>query len=113
MITKGSLYSMITEAHPEKVQHIVGRALVALFNRQVEDEKATNATRLTNHMGFTQGDARQGSITAKFYLKHGYLEAWQVNRWLSRDVRGTMRIQKYWRQLDEVAREKVARRKAA
>lgn len=112
MITKGSLYMMISTADEQKVQHIIGRALVALFNRQIDSEKADNDTKVTNFRGFTQGDARQGSITAKYYLKHGKLESWQVDAWTKRNVKGTLRIQKYWRQLDEVAREKAARKAA-
>lgn len=112
MISKGSLYYMIVNADDDKVQHIVGRALVALFNRQNESEKADNTAKVTNNRGFCQSDARQGSITAKYYIKHRKLESWQIERWLKRDCRGTMRIQKYWKQLDEVAREKAARKAA-
>lgn len=111
MITKNSLYMMIVNADAEKVQHIIGRALVALFNRQIDAEKADNTTKMTNYRGFAQNDARQGSITAKYYIKHGKLLDWQVQAWTKRNVKGTLRIQKYWRQLDEVAREKAAVRK--
>lgn len=113
MITKGSLFMMIANADAEKVQHIIGRALVALFNRQIDAEKSDNDTKVTNNRGFAQNDARQGSITAKYYLKHGKLLDWQVQAWTKRNVRGTMRIQKYWRQLDEVAREKAAAKQAS
>jgi hypothetical protein len=41
-------------------------------------------------------------------LKHKTLQPWQVERWLKVDCRGTMRIAKYWKQLDEAAREKAA-----
>lgn len=112
MITKSSLGRMIETAAPEKLQHIIGRACVSLFNRQIDSEKAMNDSVVTNLRGFSSNDARQGSITAKYYLKHGYLEAWQVNQWLKVNVRGTMRIQKYWRQLDEIAREKAAKKAA-
>jgi hypothetical protein len=57
--------------------HAIGRALVHLFNRQTEDEKATSDTRHHNARGFTPADAKRGSITAKYYIKHRKLEDWQ------------------------------------
>jgi hypothetical protein len=36
------------------------------------------------------------------------LHPWQVEQWLKTDVRGTPRIVKYWKQLDEAAKQKVA-----
>jgi hypothetical protein len=107
MITKGSLYMMIVNSAPEKRNHIIGRALVALFKRQTEAERVVNTTDTNNNRGFTSADAKWGSIAAKYYIKHGKLEDWQVEPWLVKDARGTMRIQKYWKQLDEVAKEKA------
>lgn len=107
MITKSKLVEMITTADPTKRAHIVGRACLALFKRQTEDERAVNSAKHTNSRGFTQADARQGSITAKYYIKHGKLEDWQVERWLKADRRGTPRIVKYWKQLAEAAQEKA------
>lgn len=113
MITKASLEQMILEASDEKRAQIVGRACVVLFRNQTEDEKASNVTRHTNDRGFSKPDARQGTITAKYFLKHGKLEDWQVARWLKRESRGNMRIAKYWKQLDEAARAKAQAAKAA
>jgi hypothetical protein len=108
MLTKTTLINMIETADQEKLARIVGRACVALFRRQTEDEKAINAATHNNNRGFTQGDARQGSITAKYFIKHGVLLDWQVNQWLKTDVRGTPRIVKYWKQLAEEAAKKAA-----
>lgn len=113
MITKASLEQMINEADAEKRARIIGRACVVLFLRQTEDEKATNHTKHTNERGFSKPDARQGTITAKYFLKHGKLEDWQVARWIKRESRGNMRIAKYWKQLDEAARAKAQAAKAA
>ena len=84
----------------------VGRALVVLFNRQTTDEKAANSTRLFNGRGFTSADARSGTITAKYFLKHKTLQQWQIDRWTKRERSGYSRLTKYWRQLDEAAAAK-------
>jgi len=108
IVTKEKLIQMLDTADEHKKAQIVGRACLVLFNRQLEDEKQTNSTRTTNNRGFTQADARQGSITAKYFIKRKTLEDWQVKQWLKVDVRGTPRIVKYWKQLDEAAKQKVA-----
>lgn len=91
--------------------HAIGRALVHLFNRQTEDEQQSNDTKHDNQRGFTSGDARRGSITAKYYLKHRKLELWQQEYWLKLDRKGRTRLGKYYRQIAEEARKKsVARR---
>ena len=108
IVTKDSLIQMLDTADEVKKAQIVGRACLVLFNRQLEDEKQANTTTTTNYRGFTQADARQGSITAKFFIKNKTLHAWQVEQWLKTDVRGTPRIVKYWKQLDEAAKQKVA-----
>ena len=108
MITKSSLTAMIQSADEAKRAKIVGRALVAIFKRQTETERQVNATQVNNLRGFAPQDAKAGSITAKYFIKNGTLDTWQVDKWLKVDVRGTPRIVKYWRQLDEVARERAA-----
>jgi len=108
MLTKSSLVTMIETADQEKLARIVGRACVAIFRRQTEDEKVINATSENNGIGFTHADARKGSITAKYFIKHGTLLEWQIDQWLKKDSRGTPRIVKYWKQLAEEATKKAA-----
>ena len=93
--------------------HAIGRALVHLFRRQTEDEQESNSTRHDNQRGFTSSDARRGSITAKYYLKHGKLEDWQIAYWLKLDRKGRTRLGKYYRQISEEARKKSVARAAA
>lgn len=112
MITKNSLDRMIDEASVERRSLIVARAVLALWKRQTYTEQADNDTQVTNYRGFTKSDARQGGLTAKYFLKHGKIEDWMVERWLKPDVRGTRRISKYWRQLDQIAKEKAAEKAA-
>lgn len=108
IVTKESLLALIDKADFDKRKQIIGRACVALFKEQLKDERETNKTVTTNYKGFTAGDARQGSITAKYFIKNKSLLDWQVELWLKRDVRGTPRIVKYWKQLDRAAKLKQA-----
>jgi hypothetical protein len=110
IITKQTLETMILEANEEKKAQIVGRACLALFRRQTEAEKADNDAKMMNNRGFTKGDAREGCLTAKSFIKNGTLQDWQVEQWLSKNVKGVMRIVKYWAQLDEEAQAKMAAR---
>jgi len=110
MVTKQDVIAALNREN-EFVQHYVGRALVVLFNRQVQDEKQNNSTKHHNLRGFAPCDARSGSIGAKYYLKHGRLEDWQIEQW--KKIHGkSPRLAKYWRQLDEAAKEKKDAQKA-
>lgn len=108
MLTRNDVQTMLVTASEEKRKHIVGRACVAIFQYQTAAEKAVNDTRVYNDEGFTAGDAREGSLTAKFYLKHGTLQDWQVDKWVRLNKKGVMRIAKYWKQLDRAAKAKAA-----
>ena len=89
--------------------HAIGRALVHLFNRQTNTEQARNDTEVWNEMGFTGADGRAGCITAKYYIKHGELLDWQIERWTKLGRSGYARIAKYWKQINEEAEKKGAR----
>jgi hypothetical protein len=82
-------------------------ALVHLLNRQTADEQQINDTRYHNERGFTPSDARRGSITAKYYIKHKRLEDWQQDYWLQPNVKGCARIGKYYRQIAEEAAKRL------
>lgn len=108
-VTKEYIEAYLSNNSRDKCAHFVGRALLVMFRNQTADEQATNETRVSNGVGFTGADAESGTITAKYYLKHGTLQDWQVDRWLRRNRNGTMRLSKYWRQLDEAAKLKASR----
>lgn len=108
IVTKTSLHQMLQNASDDKRMHIIGRALVALFKRQTQDERSSDSTQSSNNIGFAGCDARAGSIAAKTYLKNGYLMPWQVEVWMQ-ESRGAPRICKYSRQLNEIAEEKRIR----
>lgn len=107
IVTRESLQEMIKKADREKLQHIIGRALSGLFDRQTKDEKAINETVVHNNIGFTGADAKSGSLTAKYYQKHKRLEDWQINRWIKPSPStGLPRLCKYHAQLNEIAMSK-------
>jgi hypothetical protein len=105
LVTRESLIDIVTRGN-EVSKEAVGRALVHLFNRQTIDEQITNDTCKYNDIGFTPQDARSGSITAKYFIKHRTLLDWQYEKWIEPNAKGIPRIAKYWRQLNEVANEK-------
>jgi hypothetical protein len=109
IVTRTSLQTMIDQADDIKVQHVIGRALVALFQRQTESEKSTNDTHNENDIGFSGADAKSGSLTAKYYLKHKKLEQWQIEKWTKRSKNGYARLTKYHKQLNDVAVRKAAK----
>jgi hypothetical protein len=112
MVTKAQLTQLITR-NDEVAVEAIGRALVHLLNRQTREEAESNTTKNHNLRGFTPADARQGSIHAKYFIKHRALAPWQVQYWLKPNARGTLRLAKYWRQLAEEARRKAVARAAA
>ena len=107
IITKEYLTDLITDGTPRSVKAI-GKALVHIMNRQREDEKQNTTTNYNNGIGFTPADARSGTLTAFYFLKHGTLLDWQIEKWVSPNAKGTPRLAKYWKQLDEVAQLKAA-----
>jgi len=104
-VTKSKIIQILESNDRYLIEQYIGRALVALFNRQVEDEKKVNHTRHENSLGFSSADAKDGSITAKYFIKHRSLQDWQIQNW-TRDFRGSPRISKYSRQLNEIAEQK-------
>lgn len=113
IVTRESLQAMLDQADTVKRQHIVGRALVALFERQTQAEQADNQTKEDNGVGFAGCDSKSGSITAKTYLKKKELQDWQVERWMKRGANGFARICKYAGQLNEIALNKAKEKQHA
>lgn len=106
IVTKEWMIRNLNPRNP-KVGQVVGKALVALFLRQTNDERAQNETNTHNRVGFTGSDARAGCIAAKTFLKYqSFREDWMIERWLKPNAKGVPRLAKYWRQLDQIAREK-------
>lgn len=106
IVTRQNLEVMMQNNH--LVRDVVGRALVHLLDRQTRDEQQTEHTKYNNGVGFTPGDAKMGTSMAQQYQRKSWLSEKQINYWRIRDKRGTMRLVKYWAQLNEVAEEKAA-----
>lgn len=108
LVTKASLYAMLVDADDRKKAQIIGRALVAIFNRQTAAEQSCDHTQEDNGVGFAGCDAKTGSLSAKSFIKHGSLQGWVVDKWMA-PSRGYPRICKYAKQLNEIAQEKQLR----
>ena len=106
LVTRDSLQKMLDEADYNRKGQIIGRALVALLNRQTASEQNSAATLEHNNIGFAGCDAKGGTLTAKSFLKWGRLLDWQIEKWTKLQRNGYSRICKYHAQLNEVANEK-------
>jgi hypothetical protein len=95
-----------------KVKHnprfTIGRALVAIFRLQTENEKDSNVTKFHNGVGFSSNDARLGCIGAKYFIKHNTLTDGLMKGWLKLGKDGLPRITRYARQLNKIAIHKQA-----
>ena len=107
LVTHDTIKHMLANESRAYVEAVNGRALLALLDRQTEDEKGCNDTRVWNAVGFSGADAKSGSLTAKFYAKHGKLLDWQVDKWTKKSKNGYPRLCKYAKQLNEIALEKA------
>lgn len=106
IVTRDTIRTMLRNPNPHYVENVVGRALVALLQRQTKDEQRANDTREHNGVGFSGADARSGTLTAKTFIRDGKLLDWQVARWTKPAKNGYPRLAKYAKQLNEIALEK-------
>jgi len=74
----------------------VARAILAIYNRQTEDEQAIKETSESNGVGYNGVDANFMSSLAQFYQAKGFLTTGQVKY-------GRKAIMKYAGQLTEIA----------
>lgn len=103
LVSRDSL-CMLLERKPVET---VGRALVAIFKiGQTDAERSSNTTNVDNGIGFSGADARSGSITAKYFIKHGTLQDWQVEQWTKPTKNGFPKLCKYVKQLNAIAERK-------
>jgi len=107
LVTKDGLQAMLDTADADKRTRIIGRALVVLFKRQTADERQNNDVNVENGVGFTGADGESGCIGAKYFIKHGTLLDWVVDKWMKKNDKGFSRLVKYHKQLNEAAEAKV------
>lgn len=109
IVSKDSFQQMLDKAEasdPHLLVHILGRALVVLFKRQTVAERQVNTVNVDNGIGFTGADGKSGCIGAKYYIKHGSLPDWVIDKWMARNPKNVYRIVKYHKQLNEAAVER-------
>src|SRR6185436_6824006 len=63
-------------------QRVIGRALLAIYNRQTLDEQSGQTTINLNGIGFTAFDANLGTRCAKYFADYHQLQEWMVKCWL-------------------------------
>ena len=105
-VTRNSIQNMLNNPNPLFVQAVIGRALWALFQYQTSTEQSNNDTHENNFVGFNSADAKSGSLTAKYWRKHGKLLPWQMDKWTKTNGKGFSRLAKYHRQLNHIAESK-------
>jgi len=106
IVTRDTLRSMLNVADTERKVQIIGRALVRIFEGQTAAEKVQNDTTEDNGIGFSGADAKAGTLTAKYFLKHRNLLDWQLEKWMALSG-GYPRICKYHKQLNAIAEKKA------
>lgn len=80
----------------------VERAMVALYDRQTRDEKATSDTKHNNNVGFSGAHAKKGSYYARWVLSGRKLDGYHLEK-----ARGI--ALRYTRQLAEIANANLTR----
>ena len=109
IVTRDTIATMLRNPNRKYVETVVGRALVALLQRQTRSEQDANSTQEHNGVGFSGCDGRSGTLTAKSFIKNGGLLDWQIKRWTQLSGKtGYPRLAKYHTQLNEIALEKAA-----
>lgn len=84
-----------------KNDRAVERGVLAVYRNQMEDEKASKATKINNGIGFTGADARTMSYYAQLIERGMRLRPEKLA-----DAR--RRMMKYWKQLQRAASEREA-----
>lgn len=90
-LTKESIQDLLA-----KSDKAVERAMIVIYDRQTQDEKATSDTRHTNQRGFSGAHASKGSYYARWVLSGKHLSG-------SHLAKARAMSMHYWRQLIEAA----------
>lgn len=80
----------------------VERAMIVIYDRQTQDEKATSDTRHTNQRGFSGAHAKMGSYYARWVLGGRRLTGRHLDKARAMSLH-------YWRQLIEEAERKASK----
>lgn len=87
------------------------RAVIALYNKQTNQEKEENATIVHNSVGFSGGDGMigtfHGNYIKKYGIERGYVREKIIPYWKQLNPKGKMRIEKYAGQLTKIANKEI------
>lgn len=108
IVTRDSLRDMLCNPNPRYVEAVIGKALLALHQRQTGEERMRLRTLDHNEIGFGKPDASIGSRCAQHYKRHHRLAPWMIQNWLIKNAQGYPRLCKYCKQLDSIARYRQA-----
>lgn len=76
------------------------RGIVAIYNKQVQDEKRDETTKYHNRVGFRPNDAKRLSYYAKWIISGHHISGHHVNI-------AKVRMRKYCRQLAKIANGEI------
>lgn len=96
--TKDSILALI-----DSNDKAVGRAVVAIYRRQTQEERNAEATLKHNNVGFNSYDARYLSYVATYYMRHQQLTGKHL-------AKARSKVRKYWKQLLEIANDNQSKR---
>lgn len=94
MITRADIHNLLM-----RNDRAVERAILAIHNRQTQDEQASHTTRYSNGIGFRANHASKGSYYAKWLLQGKHLSPWHLSQ--ARTI-----ALHYTKQLTEIANSK-------
>ena len=100
MWTKESIKALINSTNPVTARKAIERGVVAIYERQTQDEKSTETTRHHNNVGFQACDARRGSCYAKWVASGRHLTGGHYDK-------AKAMVTRYAGQLANIANEKV------
>lgn len=107
LVTKDSMVELLSDPNKKFIEAVIGRAILALYNRQTASEQNSHITKEANGIGFTSYDAEIGSKTAECWKNKGTLEFWMVRYWTKKGKAGFPAVSRYHKQLNEIALEKL------
>lgn len=106
IVMMGLTKQWLADKVKENPSRTIGRALLAIYQRQTFNEMHGTHTEEANGIGFSKPDARTGSIGARQFKENGIIDPWLIKLWSKEARDGFPRICKYIGQLNAIAEER-------
>lgn len=104
IITKEKLVRwLVNGTHTKSPLKVMEWVIFHINSLQEPAEQQRKETAFDNGVGWTQGDARVGTLTAEAIAKYGAMQEWQLKMWASLNSKGEPRLAKYHKQLNDIA----------